>query len=415
VKRTVGTPPCTRPSSGFTTVLVAISLLIGLGLVEVFLRVAPGTIGIRVLAHFPSPLRRTIAVRLGLPTINDYVVITTEERADKGPPLPHPRPNSVFRSRLDQVDVQTGALETVQLDSHGFCNPPRVAERTSADVVTIGDSLTFCTSVKPEDTATAILEREIGKTTYNLGVPGIGMREYLELFRKYGMPLNPEVVIMNVYEGNDLRDADRFEQFIETGHGRDEDDERLQRIVSNSYAASLAWAGVEWVKKDSVLGNVGKVDFTYSGLSKGQRVAMNVTNADTSEPRSAQKLTAGEISLGLWEDPLEEFMALSHEAGFTPVVAYIPSMYTAYATSVQFGDTGVGERVQQLSAQQREWLASKTAKLGVVFVDTTRALQAAAETGPLTHFPANVHLTPFGHEIVAREWRNAVERARPVW
>jgi hypothetical protein len=88
---------------------------------------------------------------------------------------------------------------------------------------------------------------------------------------------------------------------------------------------------------------------------------------------------------------------------FKAVVSYIPSAYTAYESRVRFEDAGIGKSVQASSKAQRSWLRDNTRRLGITFVDLVPAFQAAADRGPLTHFPANVHLTAAGHQVVARE------------
>ena len=55
-----------------------------------------------------------------------------------------------------------------------------------------------------------MLESALQAPAYNLSVAGIGPYEYVELLRRYGLPLGPRVVVMNIYEGNDLRDVLKF-------------------------------------------------------------------------------------------------------------------------------------------------------------------------------------------------------------
>jgi hypothetical protein len=48
-------------------------------------------------------------------------------------------------------------------------------------------------------------------------VPGVGPYEYLEILRRFGLPLEPRLVLFNIYEGNDLRDAARFAEQLARG------------------------------------------------------------------------------------------------------------------------------------------------------------------------------------------------------
>jgi hypothetical protein len=287
------------------------------------------------------------------------------------------------------------------MDARGFCNLPEKGQRAQADVVFIGDSFTFCTGVEPADTAAHYVEKDSGFSTYNLGVPGVGLHEYVELLRLYGLALKPRMVVMNVYEGNDLRDAVRYSEFLKSGEDRRAGEKHLHALLSYSYAVSLLYAAGQWVSEDIGAWFGDDVNFRYSGTSEGRTIEMNVTNNDKSEVKYASRLKEGKISVDLWAQPISDLKTLADASGFIPVIVYTPSMYTAYADSVKFEDEHVGALARNMSDMQRRWLTAKTAELGIAYVDLTPAFQKAAREGPLTHFPANVHLTPLGHHVVS--------------
>ena len=43
-----------------------------------------------------------------------------------------------------------------------------------------------------------------------MGVGGIGPYEYVQVLKQFGLQRRPRIVIMNIYEGNDLRDTLRY-------------------------------------------------------------------------------------------------------------------------------------------------------------------------------------------------------------
>jgi hypothetical protein len=164
---------------------------------------------------------------------------------------------------------------------------------------------------------------------------------------------------------------------------------------------SFLYAAGRWLAED-IGGLFGDdINFRYAGQSEGQAIAMNVTNNDKSEVRYAARLKDGKISIDLWAQPLGDFKTLATSANFVPIVIYTPSMHTAYADTVKFEDEKVGALVRNMSDMQRRWLETKTTELGIAYIDLTPAFQKAAGEGPLTHFPANVHLTPRGHRVVS--------------
>jgi hypothetical protein len=230
---------------------------------------------------------------------------------------------------------------------------------------------------------------------------------------------------MNVYEGNDLRDALRYHE-VAASHGgdgaiasdRNRDPIDYQALLDHplgrtSYAVNLvvvalgqAWEGI----RNGVLRLVGseaapeEVDFRYTLRFAEGEVPFNVENADESEVRHARMLRAGTVSLEAFDDALARFGALAREHGFTAIVSYTPSAYTAYAPFVEFRDPSLAELLTWFHAEQVRYLETKARGLGMRFVDLTPALarEARARQGrDLLYDPTNVHCTPSGHRVQA--------------
>jgi hypothetical protein len=392
------------------TLMVVISLLSAFLLFEVLLRQYPVLISEHVLMEYPRELRREIATRLDLPVKQARDCIPSEKRHDGGPELCLAYPNFEWVQRVDEVDRLHGAQERVQLDGNGFCNIAGKARRVRNDVVFIGDSFTWCTAVQLQDTFAAMLEEMTGRTSYNLGFPGIGLYEYVELLRRYGLQYRPRVVVMGVYEGNDLRDGMRYWKAVRQdakpgeggGTGIDGGGDGLLKplvaVKERSYSLNYVLAFLESTDKRM---RQDDIDFRYHVTADGSPVDMNPFNADRDEVKNARRMQAGEIDTTVWDQALEDFVRLSSEYGFTPVVAYIPSAYTAYSHSVRFEDPAVGAVVAAQSRRQREYLASISARLGLEFHDLSDMLQQSVSTSPLAYYPSNVHLTATGHALVA--------------
>jgi hypothetical protein len=73
--------------------------------------------------------------------------------------------------------------------------------------ISIGDS--FSTSVVPHAFHfTTVAERALGSgQIHNMGIAGIGLNIYLHLLRVEALPLHPDVVVVNVFIGNDLTEG----------------------------------------------------------------------------------------------------------------------------------------------------------------------------------------------------------------
>ena len=88
-------------------------------------------------------------------------------------------------------------------DEKGFRNP-KVPETT--DIVALGDSQTYGSGVRAEQSWPRVLESISALSVYNMGLGGYGPVHSFLLWDE-AMELKPEIVIEAIYAGNDLHDA----------------------------------------------------------------------------------------------------------------------------------------------------------------------------------------------------------------
>jgi len=386
-----------------------LSIFLVLGIAEVFLRIFPSLISIPVLERFNSELRQTVADRLQLSTKSSRRIIPSSERTDGGPDFYTYQPNRTIMIPVDPIDAELGAVEGARIDQNGFCNPESAAERAPIDVLLLGDSMTFCTAIDADQTSSAMVEDIFGFSAYNLGIPGIGPFEYVELLRKYGLNREPKFVVMNIFEGNDPRDVERFNDF--RLHGKQSmDADAVGGPFAWSYSLAFIKAAIE-LQLRQIDRNTG-LDFRYSIEGPDGRVEMNIANADRDEVRYARRFNSGELSPAIFEPALDSFRDLARNNDFVPVILLIPGTYTAYAQSVVFNDQELSTTMTSGREIISEWLQDYAARNNIAFVDLAPAFQAAAKAGPLTHFPANRHLTPDGQRIVASQIAEIIQDVR---
>lgn len=390
---------------GAATVLIA--AMLGLAAVEVVLRTFPSLVSLPLLDQFPPGLRQRIAVDLGLPTTMTRPRISSSERADHGPDFYLYKPSSDFTWRADAVDLERGVREVMTVDERGFCNPPEKSGWVQSDVLILGDSLPWCSGVPPEATVGARLQNATGLRVYSIALPSIGPYEDVELLRRFGLSLHPKAVVLNLSEGNDLRDILRYRNFVTSGDARNRDE--AGAIFEYSLALSVLRASVVTLVK--TVKKLGDAEFRYAVRAEGKIVEMNVTNRDQDELATAQRVLDGELDPALLEEPLASFVQLSRENGFAPIVSYAPAAYTAYAKAITFHDPKAGALVSHLSNVQRKWLAENADRVGYRLVDMTPGFQAAAASSELLYYPANIHLTPAGHSLFAAELAAEVKAA----
>ena len=97
----------------------------------------------------------------------------------------------------------------VRYDRNGFRNPK---DFYKADIVVIGDSYIEGYMTEESRLATSYLAKMTGKVVANLGHSGYGPQQELVVLKRYGLPLNPSVVIWAFFQGNDIMDAERYER-----------------------------------------------------------------------------------------------------------------------------------------------------------------------------------------------------------
>lgn len=394
--------------------LTGLWLLILLACLEVGLRAVPQAVPLAVLRRFDPALRSRIATRRDLARAADTVLVP---RDDGGPPgrMWFFKPGTVVTSH----DEEDGVVDRVTVDQNGLCNSPADAYQAPRfDVIALGDSFTWCTAVAPEDAWPARLQAMTGLSTYNAGMSGRGLYEYLQILRHFGLPKYPDVVVMAVYEGNDFRDAHRFHRARAVGGAETESDIcafeweglcALHRSLDatplgrHSYAYNLLSGSVHAL---SYAARKSEIDFRYEvSFADGVILQFNSDNGDRDEVQYARWLAEGQLGTDLFDEALRDFVDLALERRFVPLVVYVPSAYTTFENVSQFEDPEVEAPLRAYSRALREYFQRKADELGYRYVDSTPVMQRASRGLPSDrrlYFRSNVHLTPRGHEVIAR-------------
>ena len=76
-----------------------------------------------------------------------------------------------------------------------------------ADIVAIGDSMTYGVSASRDSSWPEQLSRLLGEPVYNMGLGGYGPLQYLQLAKTSARAMTPRLLIVGFYFGNDLMDS----------------------------------------------------------------------------------------------------------------------------------------------------------------------------------------------------------------
>lgn len=124
----------------------------------------------------------------------------------------------ILRAKIDPIDylhpeIMNDPVLGVRIrpysaghDSWGYRNKS-VPEK--ADIVAIGDSQTYGVSARSRSAWPSLLQEMTGKTVYNLSLPGYDPVDYYYLMQTEAFRLNPSVIIVGFYLGNDLSEVYR--------------------------------------------------------------------------------------------------------------------------------------------------------------------------------------------------------------
>lgn len=403
-----------------------LSLAFTFFLIEAGLQLFPTLVPIDLLVYFNETPRTKIARSQGLPTKEwDTIVLA---RDDGGPELRLFKPYTPLKYSIKEYD----ATKILVMDEIGFCNAPGSYQAAQINVMALGDSFTTCHAVELDEVWTQQLALSTGFSIYNLGRGGVGVHEYLQILKKFGLQKSPKIVIMNIFAGNDFRDAASY-YFHRLEHNQPQAEVKpLEATVTpassppdnfflrHSYALNLGYAVLQYNASappplrvnnddDDDDSDGPHINFRYQLVFPGDiAVPFNLRNTDKDEVEHAYRLFQKEIDPGVFralEEALQEFVELSKKHNFAPVISYTPSVHTTYTANVVFEDARLAVLMPWYSQEQRQYFQRKSEALGFIFIDLTPAMQAAAQAGDpqhLLYYRHDLHLTPAGHLTVAK-------------
>jgi hypothetical protein len=221
-----------RRAVRLTVVLLPIALAMAVAtlvLAEAALRVVPGLMP----AHAANRAR----------LFQDLAAVRT---------LPHREIGFLYPPRAKLTMRHQDAAFSFRTDSRGFRNAGPWPKR--ADVVALGDSVTFGFGVPHDQSWVARAASMLGTTSVNLALPGFGPLQHLRVYEAFGAALHPRLVLVGFFPANDFWDTGKFLKWLtlpERGDymlwrdfGVNESGGRsaVEKVVKSSYLASLVWA-----------------------------------------------------------------------------------------------------------------------------------------------------------------------------
>lgn len=313
-------------------------------------------------------------------------------------------------------------------DEWGFRNYER-PER--AEIVAIGDSMTYGMAAHADESWPAVLSELTGKTTYNVSLGGWGALHYLHLLREHALPLEPDQLVVGLYLGNDLLDVinlaysnDNWADYRLAGLSKtvdaggfiiDEAEQQEGRFLGGlrNYLARTSVMYRVFTKSpllDRFRGvNTASTDerlfvFSTEDLTTILRPGHNKALMDLSDP---QVPAAIEIT----KRTIREIREVSRSNDIDPYFLLIPSKELVYSEIIEeqgqldgHADLRVAmDYEKSIRAEVEGFLASE----GIAYIDPLAALRQAARDRVIYPFNDG-HPNADGYRIIAGEIAAAI-------
>ena len=356
---------------------VVVTILLALGLIRIF---APQLLGV-------SPDLRMVQVSEEVVPFYENVFRAEDFKTDEfllQDPYTNIRAKPLFNNLISFQGPH---------DILGFRNRsvPNVA-----DIITIGDSLTYGVNAITEENWPGQLARYLDEKSpllYNMSTGGWGAVQYLDMFSK-ALSFKPRVVIVAFYTGNDALESTLLAYNVERWRSL-----RLDNTLSLSAIPPVTYPGSDtW--------SVSFGDGTKTTFTPELRLASN---------RDAGYVRAG---YAIMAAVAERIGTMAAESGTPVIFTIIPTKETVYAEKVAAHGIETPEGYNELITAEKKNITTLAATLdalpNAVYVDLVAPLQKAALTSfQLYPTDFNGHPLPAGYNEIAFTLAPAVDRYLP--
>jgi hypothetical protein len=229
-------------------------------------------------------------------------------------------------------------------------------------------------------------------------VGAYGPQQEAIVLRRYALAYQPRYIVWQIFEGNDLNDAQRFIEWKQDPRPRSS---FLERYLGESLLRSLLVNALDLRSLSRT-----RATLIHTGGTR-ERMYLLYARETAPAPRAFAAI----------ETALHESRELCDRAGVRLLAVYIPTMVRVLDPYLVFDDPADRARFLPASLDGSEQdfgvrLEQACSRAGCDFIDTTAALQGAAAEDRRGLFLPDEHLDVRGHEVVAREivvWLKARE------
>lgn len=282
-------------------------------------------------------------------------------------------------------------------DRRGFRNSD---DRTTAEVIVLGDSLIEGLHVSEADLVTTNLARALRCPVANLARTGDGPQQELEVLRRYGLPLGPSTCLWAFYEGNDLDDADRYEEnqkHVAQAARENPSRQLYARSLSRNLLAYVIRTWIHPEPRQPARRTTGWF-LDAAGAQLPIYFGSDVRRDSSSPEEAAIRESSG---LKRFRKTLVAARELCAQNKIELVVVFIPTKFRVYRDLCAFDPDSPcpAWSVDELPAAVGELVSEVSDEIG--YLDLSEGFRKAASQGELLYLPDDTHWTSEGHRLSA--------------
>ena len=288
---------------------------------------------------------------------------------------------SQYRSGIEK---QTYSYD-VEYDNNGFRDP---SDRTSADIIVVGDSFVEAPTISDADLATSVIQKNLGRSVENLGQSWYGPQQMRIALLRFGLALKPHDVVWVFYGGNDLFDYRRYEDILPTWP---QIAPGLNGFLERSLTRNLIRLAKKRLVKPEALPAVVVGD-CIAGHDARVKLAFFYADIPLSdEDRNTLQKVAVEINTAAQK---------TKAIGARFLLVYAPSKFQVYRQLCNFSPPNImNEWSGSGLANEMARIAGKNA---IDFLDLTPTLSSAAQERGSVYFSDDTHWNQLGQLVVGQ-------------
>lgn len=274
-------------------------------------------------------------------------------------------------------------------DSHGLRNP---REKVDPRVICAGDSMLVASLVPVDEILTERLQRRLGDEVMNISESTYCPQEAMLRVRHTVPDLKGRLVILFVFEGNDLSDSAEWQAWRARSGGTGWPRTGLiwslvEQMSWANPAAAAPRAGV-FVRPD---GSRERVHFLYDGTQ--------VTAGMGAFPELA--VFFGDCARDLAKE------------GAAFAIAFLPMKIAVLHDYCEWPEQSALSHPRYWTSPFADAMSSVCEERGIPFLDTTAGLRQAAAEGRLVFFADDTHVNAQGHAVLADQLAPWIQQLLP--